>query len=83
MTLTESTTGLVEIRGVHKSYGGVEVLRGIDLTIAPGEVVAIDIAGATTRVLPGPVEYPALPGRIERVETTAADGTNLLPDPGV
>ncbi|WGT46042.1 prolyl oligopeptidase family serine peptidase [Tessaracoccus lacteus] len=51
----------------------------------PGEVVAIDIAGATTRVLPGPVEYPALPGRIERVETTAADGTRIpgwlvLPD---
>jgi len=36
-----STTGLVEIHNVHKSYGGVEVLGGIDLTIAPGEVVAI------------------------------------------
>ena len=36
-----STTGLVEIHNVHKSYGGVEVLSGIDLTIAPGEVVAI------------------------------------------
>lgn len=35
------TTGLVEIHNVHKSYGGVEVLAGIDLTIAPGEVVAI------------------------------------------
>ncbi|MFC7925103.1 amino acid ABC transporter ATP-binding protein [Microbacterium laevaniformans] len=36
-----STTGQVEIHNVHKSYGGVEVLSGIDLTIAPGEVVAI------------------------------------------
>jgi polar amino acid transport system ATP-binding protein len=36
-----TTTGLVEIHDVHKSYGGIEVLRGIDLTIAPGEVVAI------------------------------------------
>ncbi|WOF23171.1 amino acid ABC transporter ATP-binding protein [Microbacterium betulae] len=36
-----ATRGLVEIHDVHKSYGGVEVLRGIDLTIAPGEVVAI------------------------------------------
>ncbi|MET0736040.1 MAG: ATP-binding cassette domain-containing protein, partial [Microbacterium sp.] len=35
------TNGLVEIHNVHKSYGGVEVLSGIDLTIAPGEVVAI------------------------------------------
>ncbi|AUG30305.1 MULTISPECIES: amino acid ABC transporter ATP-binding protein [Microbacterium] len=36
-----ATTGLVEIHDVHKSYGGIEVLRGIHLTIAPGEVVAI------------------------------------------
>lgn len=36
-----TTTGLVEIHNVHKSYAGVEVLSGIDLTIAPGEVVAI------------------------------------------
>ena len=34
-------TGLVEIQGVRKSYNGIEVLRGIDLTIQPGEVVAI------------------------------------------
>ena len=36
-----ATRGLVEIHNVHKSYGGVEVLRGIDLTVQPGEVVAI------------------------------------------
>ncbi len=35
------TSGLVEIHNVHKSYSGIEVLRGIDLTIQPGEVVAI------------------------------------------
>ncbi|MFF3752413.1 amino acid ABC transporter ATP-binding protein [Streptomyces sp. NPDC002018] len=32
---------MVELRGVHKSYGGVEVLRGVDLTVARGEVVAV------------------------------------------
>jgi polar amino acid transport system ATP-binding protein len=32
---------MVELRGVHKSYGGVEVLKGVDLTVARGEVVAI------------------------------------------
>ncbi|WP_370615189.1 sugar ABC transporter ATP-binding protein [Mumia sp. Pv 4-285] len=31
----------LEIRGVHKSYGPVEVLRGIDLTGRPGDVVAV------------------------------------------
>ena len=36
-----STAGLVEIRNVHKSYNGVEVLRDVSLTIEPGEVVTI------------------------------------------
>jgi polar amino acid transport system ATP-binding protein len=36
-----STRGLVEIRNVTKSYGGVEVLRDVTLTITPGEVVTI------------------------------------------
>ncbi|MGX2998057.1 amino acid ABC transporter ATP-binding protein [Streptomyces sp. JNUCC 64] len=32
---------MVDIRGVHKSFGGQEVLRGIDLRVAPGEVTVI------------------------------------------
>ena len=36
-----STAGLVEVRNVHKSYNGVEVLRDVSLTIEPGEVVTI------------------------------------------
>jgi polar amino acid transport system ATP-binding protein len=32
---------LVEIAGVHKAFGGLEVLRGIDLEVARGEVVCI------------------------------------------
>jgi ABC-type polar amino acid transport system ATPase subunit len=32
---------MVELRGVHKSYGSVEVLRGVDLTVSRGEVVAV------------------------------------------
>ena len=36
-----ATRGLVEIHNVHKSYGGVEVLSGIDLTVRPGEVIAL------------------------------------------
>ncbi|MBK7821240.1 MAG: S9 family peptidase [Tessaracoccus sp.] len=51
----------------------------------PGDIVAIDIATATSTVLPSPVSYPALPGRVERVEATAADGARVpgwlvLPD---
>ena len=40
MTLT-ATHGLVEIRNVHKSYNGVEVLSDVSLTVEPGEVVTI------------------------------------------
>jgi polar amino acid transport system ATP-binding protein len=31
----------VSISGLHKSYGDNEVLKGIDLTVAPGEVVCL------------------------------------------
>ncbi|MDQ1111583.1 polar amino acid transport system ATP-binding protein [Microbacterium testaceum] len=39
-TVTESR-GLVEVHNVHKAFHGVEVLKGIDLTVQPGEVVAL------------------------------------------
>ncbi len=35
------TIPMVEAIGVHKSYGGVEVLRGVDLTVARGEVTCL------------------------------------------
>ncbi|MFE7710382.1 amino acid ABC transporter ATP-binding protein [Streptomyces sp. NPDC057486] len=34
-------TAAIEIQGLHKSFGNVEVLRGIDFTVAPGEVVCV------------------------------------------
>lgn len=37
----DTRQAMVELRGVHKSYDGVEVLRGVDLTVARGEVVAV------------------------------------------
>ena len=33
--------GRVAVEGIHKHFGPVEVLKGIDLTIEPGEVVCI------------------------------------------
>lgn len=35
------TAGLVEVHGVHKSYGTLEVLAGIDLVVQPGEVTVV------------------------------------------
>jgi glutamine transport system ATP-binding protein len=34
-------TPMIEIRNLHKRFGQNEVLRGIDLTVCPGEVVVI------------------------------------------
>ncbi|MEV0053131.1 amino acid ABC transporter ATP-binding protein [Saccharopolyspora shandongensis] len=34
-------TAAIEIRDLHKSFGPVEVLRGVDFTIARGEVVCV------------------------------------------
>ncbi|MET8047603.1 amino acid ABC transporter ATP-binding protein [Streptosporangium sp. NPDC005286] len=35
------STAMVELRGVHKSFGSLEVLRGVDLRVDPGEVTVI------------------------------------------
>ena len=32
---------MIEVRGICKSFGEVEVLRGIDLTIGAGEILAL------------------------------------------
>lgn len=40
MTL-QSAPASVSISNLHKSYGDVEVLKGIDISVAPGEVVCL------------------------------------------
>ncbi len=47
------TDPLLELRGIHSSYGRIEVLRGVDLVVPPGKVVALlgpNGAGKTTTV---------------------------------
>ena len=40
--LPERLAGRIELRDVHHTYdGGIDALRGLDLSIAPGEVVAL------------------------------------------
>ncbi|SDH66413.1 amino acid ABC transporter ATP-binding protein [Pseudonocardia oroxyli] len=39
--MTTTTTPMVELKGVHKSFGAVQVLRGVDLTVGAGEVTVL------------------------------------------
>ncbi|MFD7708978.1 amino acid ABC transporter ATP-binding protein [Streptomyces sp. NPDC059785] len=40
-TDTDAATAMVEIRSVHKSFGSLEVLKGVDLRVRPGEVTVV------------------------------------------
>jgi simple sugar transport system ATP-binding protein len=40
-TVRSQTTARLEARGIRRSYGHVEALRGVDLAVYPGEVVAL------------------------------------------
>ena len=47
------TEPAIEVRGLHKSYGQVEAVRGIDLSVSKGEIFALlgpNGAGKTTTV---------------------------------
>ena len=49
----ETQPAAIEVRGLHKSYGSVEAVRGIDLRVATGEVFALlgpNGAGKTTTI---------------------------------
>lgn len=35
------TSAMIQIRNLHKSYGDVEVIKGVDLTVKQGEVVVL------------------------------------------
>jgi branched-chain amino acid transport system ATP-binding protein len=52
--MAESATPLIEVNGLHAGYGGIAVLRNLDLEVRAGEVVALlgpNGAGKTTTLL--------------------------------
>ena len=51
--MTEAPTPVISVRGLRKSYGDAEAVRGIDLEVLPGEIFAFlgpNGAGKTTTV---------------------------------
>jgi Fe-S cluster assembly ATP-binding protein len=76
MIYQDSTT-LLEVRGLHATVNGIEILKGIDLTVNSGEVHAImgpNGSGKSTfaKVLAGHPAYEVTSG------TVAFEGRNLL-----
>ncbi len=83
---------LVELRGIRAAYGGIEVLRGIDLEVPQGKVVALlgpNGAGKTTtlKVVSGLMAPTA--GRLlvagrdvtgVKAETLARNGLVMVPE---
>ena len=53
---------MIKIENIHKSYGNVEVLKGIDLSVEKGEIISIvgaSGAGKTTLLqIIGTLEKP-------------------------
>jgi D-xylose transport system ATP-binding protein len=41
MSTTPGTEPLIEMRGIHKAFGGVHAVDNVSLTVFPGEVVAL------------------------------------------
>lgn len=39
--MTQNNTPVIEIRDLHKAYGGMEVLKGVDLTAPRGHVISL------------------------------------------
>jgi ABC-2 type transport system ATP-binding protein len=51
--MTTTTAPAIDVRGIEKSFGDLHVLRGVDLRVAPGSIVALlgsNGAGKTTLV---------------------------------
>ncbi len=58
---------LLEVRALHAGYGALEVLRGVDLTVAEGELVGV--------LGPNGAGKSTLLRTISRIGTTVRSGT--------
>lgn len=68
------TVDRVEMRDIRKSYGALDVLRGVDLRVAPGEVIGLigdNGAGRTST----PVEALSVWPPLSRWEMPQANST--------
>jgi ABC-type branched-subunit amino acid transport system ATPase component len=73
---TVAAPALLEATGLRAGYGDVEVVRGVDLRVEPGEVVALlgpNGAGKTTTLLTVAGELPPLGGDVRVLGCSGRD----------
>jgi D-xylose transport system ATP-binding protein len=66
--MTSGTAARLRMRGIRKSFGSVEALRGVDLDVRPAEIVALvgdNGAGKSTLIKALAGVQPADEGSIE------------------
>ena len=66
---------ILEVTGLRAGYGGTEVLRGLDLAVDPGEVVAVLGANGVGKTTLNKVLSGILPARAGRVRFAGTDIT--------
>ena len=88
MTPAQETTPMISVRGVHKFFGDLHVLRGVDLDIAPGEVcVILGPSGSGKSTLLRSINYLDVPSKgkisIDGKELSAADINRVRAEVGM
>jgi branched-chain amino acid transport system ATP-binding protein len=78
---------LIDVKGLHAGYGGIAVVRDLDLTVGPGEVVALlgpNGAGKTTTLLTLSGLLTPLQGTVEVLgEPVLGTKPHLIPRRGL
>jgi branched-chain amino acid transport system ATP-binding protein len=70
---------MLEIRGLRAGYGGTEVLRGIDMSIAAGEIVAVLGSNGVGKTTLNKVLSGVLPGRAGEIRFDGQSLNGRLP----
>ena len=85
--MTTTTAPAIRVRGIEKSYGELSVLRGVDVDVPPGSVVALlgsNGAGKTTlvRILATLLRADAGTATVAGADVALAGAARVLADNG-